>query len=526
MGDDWRRWLKDSTPDREEFADELERQARETIRVFRDSMGDLGERVRQVLDRASELWDESNTGNLDPDNTIIRNLAPANDLRARELARRWVARDFLVDPELPNGMRPRALYETAIWQVELSERGETRTLAEGSSPWTGTPPPPPSPILPVWDYNFPITPEIVSGERSERLTGSEKAGACLVCNGTGHRDCADCAGKGFVRCPDCRGRARVTCRRCRGRGRIADAAAERKARSSKGYFQVQAERLATDAAEKLADFSERLRQDYGVPLPPSGQWAPTAPASGETIPCPDCTDGTVACSCKTGKRVCTTCKGSGYSACPACDGSARVIRYQEVRRRFDTRVMSRTVMPTKAEEAGWLTSAMAKRATAETAWDGELNEVGGEAPLGVPPGVWAVARSLVNGNNGGQPAIAQPDDLDRHVIGRRLRLTVIPVTHVEYSFDGREFDFTSVGPSGSERFWAESFPARWTRVGRFFRAVARDLNGDRSPDDTSRALPGGRTSSLDEYRQRRVRILPDTDEVPANPPPPLDTSEE
>jgi hypothetical protein len=121
-----------------------------------------------------------------------------------------------------------------------------------------------------------------------------------------------------------------------------------------------------------------------------------------------------------------------------------------------------------------------------------------------------VARALVNGNNGGgQPTLAQPDDLDRHIIDRRLRLTCIPVTHVEYNFDGRDFDFTTVGASGSERFWAESFPARWTRVGRFFRAVMSDLNGERGNGDTRRSLPGGRTPSLDEFRERRIRILPD-----------------
>lgn len=502
-------------PNRDDVADELERQARETIRLFRESMGDLGTRVRQVMDRASELWDASS--GIDPDSTGIRNLAPANELRARELARRWVARDFLVDPELPEGMRTRALYETAVWKVELSERGETRAMGEGSSQWTGTQPPPPSPVLPVWEYDFLATPEITSGERHERLVGSEMAGACLVCNGTGHRDCSDCDGKGFTRCPDCKGRARVTCRRCRGRGRIADAAAERKARSSKGYFQVQAERLATDAAGKLADFSERLRQDYGVPLPPSGQWAPTAPASGETIPCPDCVDGTIACSCKTGKRVCATCKGSGYSACPACDGSARVIRFREVVRRFDTRTITRTVAPTEAEEAGWLSNVMLKRAVAETVWEGALDDVSGEAPLGVPPGVWTVARALVSGENsdGQAQAPAESDDLDRHVIARRLRLTCIPMTHVEYTFDGRDFDFTAVGPGGSERFWAESFPARWTRVGRFFKAVMRDLNGERGPSDERRRLPGGAPRPLDEYRAaRHVRILPETDDQP------------
>lgn len=528
MGNDWTRWTRDAAPERDELTDELERQARETIRLFRESVGDLGERVRQVLDRASELWEASS--GIDPDSTGTRNLAPANELRARELARRWVARDFLIDPELPDGMRTRALYETAVWRVELSERGETRALAEGSSPWTGTPPPPPSPVLPVWDYTFLATPEITSGERRERLAGSEIAGSCLVCNGTGHRNCTDCDGKGFVVCPECRGRAKVKCRRCHGRGRIADAAAERKARSSRGYFQVQAERLATDAAEKLADFSERLRQDYGVPLPPSAQWAPTAPASGETIPCPDCMDGTVACSCKTGKRVCATCRGSAYAPCAACDGSGRVIRYREVLRRFDTRTINRTVMSAEAEEAGWLSSAMMKRASEETIWEGALSDVGGEPPLGVPAGVWAVARALVHGGNDAQdgadddqPTLQRADDLERHIIGRHLRLTYTPVTHVEYSFDGRAFDFTSVGASGSERFWADAFPARWTRVGRFFKAVMRDLNGERGGRDEQGRLPGGSPRPLDEYRTGRIRILPDDDDqskAPAGDQPP------
>jgi len=152
---------------------------------------------------------------------------------------------------------------------------------------------------------------------------------------------------------------------------------------------------------------------------------------------------------------------------------------------------------------------MLRRASEETAWDGDLDEVTGEAPLGVPAGVWMVARSLVNGENGaedsGQSSEAEADP-ERHVIGQRLRLTCIPVTHVEYTFDGRAFDFTSVGPSGSERFWADAFPARWTRVGRFFRAVMRDLNGER--DDRKR-LPGGAPRPLDEYRASHVRIVPD-----------------
>ena len=37
----------------DEILEELERQARETMRVFRESAGDLGARVRDIMDKAS-----------------------------------------------------------------------------------------------------------------------------------------------------------------------------------------------------------------------------------------------------------------------------------------------------------------------------------------------------------------------------------------------------------------------------------------------------------------------------------------
>jgi hypothetical protein len=52
-------------------------------------------------------------------------------------------------------------------------------------------------------------------------------------------------------------------------------------------------------------------------------------------------------------------------------------------------------------------------------------------------------------------------------------------------------------------------------VGRFFKAVMRDLNGERGPNDERRRLPDGAPRPLDEYRAaRHVRILPDTADQP------------
>jgi hypothetical protein len=52
------RYHSEATDGDEDLSFELEQQARETIRVFRESAGDLGTRVRQALERASSLWKE------------------------------------------------------------------------------------------------------------------------------------------------------------------------------------------------------------------------------------------------------------------------------------------------------------------------------------------------------------------------------------------------------------------------------------------------------------------------------------
>lgn len=495
---------------RDDMTDELERQAREAMRLFRESAGELGTRVRDVLDRASTYWQEAG-----PEPPAPGAVAPADDLRARELARRWVAVDFLVDPELPEMMTVRGLRATALWKVELRERGETRFLSEGYEPYDGEVMGQPGPVLPVWDYAFPVSPDIQAGERRERVRGTETLAACHPCNGTGHRACKSCSGKGFVQCPACHGRSRLPCPRCRGRGQIADPVAERRARAHKGYLQVQAERFATDASGRLADFAEKLRQDYGVPLPPSANWAPTAPASGETIPCPDCVDGTIPCTCRSGKRICEACGGTGAAACVSCAGTGRNVRYREVVRRFDTRISERMLALDDPAETTWLTDEMVRRVRGEAVWAGDPAAVGGASPLGVPANVWAAALDFVRGDGRALPAARTgaggdggnrgPSDDSRRVTLRQLYLTRVPVVRVEYSFSGKAFAFVAVGASGGERFWSQDFPARWSRVGRFFKAVSRDLGLDATEPQRTQVTPTAGLTNLDEFRLRRER---------------------
>jgi hypothetical protein len=486
--------------------DDLERQARETMRSF----GELGGRVRQVLSHASKLWAEAapaaQVGGRDAN--LVR---PAEEMRGRTLARRWAGLDFLVDPELAQAMGVTALVESAIWQVDLIERGETRSIGVASEAYKGGSPGAPGPILPVWDYSFPAVPEIEAGERRERLPDTALLIACETCNGTGHRSCTACEGKGFVRCPKCHGRARIVCRRCRGRGVIADDVAERRARASKGYWQVQAERIANDASLRLADFAERLRQEHGVPLPPSAQWAPVAPASGVTMPCPECQDGYVPCDCRSGKVICEVCLGSGQAECRVCDATGRVIRHRELVRRFDTRLAEQVVPPELSDVAEWLAHHSLRQVSGEVAWEGAVEDVADRpVPAGIPAALWSAAGELA-------PMIEQafgdqhaPEQGERRVLSRRMRLLRVPFTQVSYTFAGQPFEFVAVGNPGTERFWAPTFPARWTSVGRFLRAILRDLSAERAEYPVTAT---GEVSTLAEYHERRMQQRPHAIEV-------------
>ncbi len=483
----------------DELSEELERQAREMVRVIRENVGDLGERVRQAAEHAATLWNEAAEASPAP---ISADPHP-QELRARALMRRWVKRDFLVDPDLPLAMSFIALKDAEIWRIELRERGEARSLADSTEPYTGAQPPAPSAILPVWDYTFPSAPDIEAGERREPVPGSAMRSVCERCHGSGHRACAHCEGKGVAQCPQCRGRGAKVCPRCRGRGRIADPAAERQARAAKSYFQVHAERFAQNAVERLADFSERLRQDYGAPLPPSGEWAPVAPASGKTIACPDCVDGSIPCVCNNGKVACPVCHGSSYESCPACAGSGQVIRQRQIVRRFDTRIRSRILPPPDPEAASGVTEQMLRRSSGEQVWEGAESELSGPAPSGVPERVWLEAVELKRARDAqpAQPAEAQEvaptatppttpveDAGERRTLSRRLLLLRTPISRVEYGFAGREYEMIAIGHAGDERFWADTFPPRWNRVSRFFQAVARDLAGENGRDASNGSL--------------------------------------
>ena len=513
MGEDWTGKRHDASNGDEHdqrdphdglSADELERQAREAIAQIRERVGDFGGRVRRVIERAGVHWEASAAI---PQSTQVPISAGE---RARALARRWADIDFLVDPDLAAGLSVHALEERAIWRAEVRERGETRSLDERIEAYRGTHAPDEHPPLPVWDYSFPATPEIEAGERRERVPGAGSIQACAQCGGSGHRACAGCEGSGTQICPHCHGRGRLVCARCRGRGQIEASSGARPSLQDATHLQAHAERLLNEAGERINFLRDRLHDEWQARTNAPQSAQPSGANAAHLIPCPDCEGGTIACDCDGGRRTCAICGGIGQTECAACKGSGRVVYHREVVRRFDTRVGRRTLTTLSTDNAhddasaDWAPEDVLARGAVEPVWEGPLDGVTATPrPPNVPEDLWQAALAFAAIHErapvAGAPERSPAPGEERRVIQRRLALVRLPMIRVEYTLAEKPYVFVAYGRDGAERFWAERFPHRWSRVGRFLRAISRDLSEQAQGDQP----PPGKVSTLFE---RRVRI--------------------
>jgi hypothetical protein len=349
----------------------------------------------------------------------------------------------------------------------------------------------------VWAFNFPVTPQIDAGERRERLPSTGGVFTCSTCGGGGGTvACARCEGQGSEICGRCRGTERVTCATCRGRGRVARVG--QAAPDTASPMHRHAERLASEAGERIIEFAERLREDLGLHhhMP---DWLGTRAVSGDTMLCPDCDGGKQPCDCQGGRRPCATCDGSGRTECGACKGTGGVVRFREIVRRFDTRVSHRTV-PLAGEHARWVPEDVLARGAVEPAWQGSVSDLAADQPPdGIPREMWDEALAFASIARAQQQATSgNGDGAARRVLSTVVSLVRVPLVRLEYSFGDTPYVVVAFGASGRERFWAESFPHRWSRITRFMRAVSRDLG---EPVDL---LPAGQVSDLGEHRARRA----------------------
>jgi hypothetical protein len=183
------------------------------------------------------------------------------------------------------------------------------------------------------------------------------------------------------------------------------------------------------------------------------------------------------------------------------------VRYRDVVRRFETGIHSETAPFPGATLFDGLPEASVRRAPGEIVWEGAIEETRGNAPPSVPEEVWRAARGLIRQ----APASGEQAD-ERRVISRRIRLSKVPVTRVAYAFAGEEYSFVAIGRAGEERFRADRFPPRWSRMQRFLSALTSDQARDDSADLTRTPTD---ITILEDYRARRLRAEAREDLTPA-----------
>ncbi len=469
MGDNGQRFPPD---------DDLNQRVQDMGRMMRDGLSQASGRLRQAFDRLNQMWDES------APYPSSRLTGSREEEYVRGLAKRWVAQEFLVTPDLAENMAIRSWDHADVWDISVQTRWELRTFEMTTEPYTGEKLAGAGRILPIWDYDLPVVPDLRSQVTRQRVPEGDELTLCLSCNGTGRAACSNCSGRGWTICSDCKGRAKIRCPRCKGKAMIPDWAAQKRA-PSKGFLQDQAEKLASSMADKANEVVDNVRQ-Y-VPLP-GGQEpvTPGAPLPKGMIPCPECIEGEIDCTCGNGKRVCTVCRGSKNQACPVCKGSGKVIRHREIVRRFDVRPATQVIGETP------IPGRVLNRSEGEViaAVDTPEALASETPPEGVAEDVWQAAKEVAAASR----KQINPDERPTLQVVELLR---IPVVRVAYLYGDEPYVFYAFGPDGKEKFFAEGFPPRWKRVERFVRSVAQEII-------TPTSSPGGgRVSDIEQYRQAR-----------------------
>ncbi|HZS75362.1 MAG TPA: hypothetical protein VFA41_02010 [Ktedonobacteraceae bacterium] len=454
MGDEWQQGPGASGwPGQDDLDKRLEDIRRKVI----EGTSEAQQRIKRVVDRAGEYWQQTNTP-LQP-----RQSTSAEEERIRRLANQWSLGNWQIARELGTYMDLVSWSNDEVWEVTVQTRRETRAMEVVSEPYTGWPVGTAKPLLPVWDYDLPPVTGLKAPETRTRIEGLDEVFACTACNSTGRLLCTNCSGKGWVICPDCKGRTRIRCSTCRGRGYVADWQDTKK----KTFFQKRAEGVFNSVGDKVSDIFEGIRET-GVPI--SNPLDSDPASKGRTIPCPDCVNGEVECTCGTGKRVCSACQGSKTELCSYCGGTGKVVRHREIVRRFDLISQGQFVGPTPIPEA------KLAQAEGEIVYSAEVREAlyPDAPPENVPLDVWRVAVQLAENSGVKSDSVNNPREQSRVTL-QVIELVRIPYTKVDYRYANQDYTFYIYDVEGQEKFYSDRYPARWDRIERLFRSITNDL---------------------------------------------------
>ena len=446
-------------------------------------------RFRRVFGKASEYLQQGQ------EPMMPHYATTAEEQRIRQLANTWSNENWRVAKDLGTYMDILSSTISEVWEVTVQTRWETRSMESVTEPYAGrTPGSKLQPILPVWDYDLPEVTSLKAPPTRTPLEGLDEIVGCMNCNGTGRVACASCNGRGWIVCPECKGRTKKRCTTCRGRGYIADWTATGK----KGFFQKQAENVASSVGERVSDVFDNIRQQ-GVPLPNP---IDTDPATkGPTVPCPDCVNGEVDCSCGNGKRICAVCEGAKVTLCSNCNGTGKVVRHREITRRFDlstsTRIVGESMIPQQ----------LLLNAGGEVVYTAEVDDtfVPEVAPHNVPMDVWRTAAELVKSESQREPkANTRPlngnAQTASHATLQVIELVRIPYTQVQYRYSGQDYVFCAYDEDGREKFYADHYPARWNRIERLVQAISNDLAAPDGQGQNTQGTPPTGNSYSGGYR--------------------------
>ncbi|HET8911829.1 MAG TPA: hypothetical protein VFN23_10220 [Ktedonobacteraceae bacterium] len=445
--------------------EDLDKRIEEIRRTVSQGATEAQIRIKRVVDKASEYWQQAQTP------PTPQHASSIEEQRIRQLINRWSTENWRVARDLGTYLELGSTTQDEVWEITVQTRWETRAFESKTEPYTGRQAGNPQPVLPVWDYEMPEVTGLKAPTSRFNLGGLDETLSCTACNGTGRTLCTGCNGRGWIVCPDCQGRTKKRCTTCRGRGYVADWLQTEK----KPFFQKQAENLASGLGDKVADVFEGIRQQ-GVPIPNPVDNDPAS--KGRTVPCPDCVNGEVDCTCGTGKRVCPTCQGAKSSLCGHCNGTGRVVRHRELVRSFtlntQTRMVGESAIPLQR-----LSKADGDLIYNAEVTDGLHSDV---VPEGVPMDVWSTAVQLakleatpeVRPGEATQTAQSVNPDNTRATL-QVMELVRIPYTQVQYHFANQDYTLYIYDSEGKEKFYADRYPTRWERIERFIRSVSTDL---------------------------------------------------
>jgi hypothetical protein len=466
MGDEYGQYGQDPNAANNGQPDQnnMDKRIEDIRRAVTKGASEATQRLKRVADKAGDYWQQAQTV------PTPRQVDDVEEQRIRQLANLWSNDNWRVARELGNYMDLISWGNDEVWEISLETRWETRSMEIASEPYTGRTTSSPKPLLPVWDYELPPVVGLKAPMTRTRLEGLDEIVSCTACNGTGHVLCANCTGRGWVVCPDCKGRTKKRCTTCRGRGYVADwtnTTTEKKA-----FLRKQAENVVGNVVgsvgERVANVFDGIRQQ-GVPIPNPMDTDPAT--KGQTIPCPDCVKGEVDCTCGNGKRVCEICQGARTIPCVTCGRTGKIIRHREIVRRFDLRTQTRIIGETPIPVQQLV------KANGDLIYNAEINEpLYPEAPPeGVPMDVWRATVDMVQSESVSPTKPGQDSQSASRATLQVVELVRVPFTNVQYRYNEQEYMLYVYDGEGKEKFYADSYPARWDRVERLVKAISNDL---------------------------------------------------